>query len=97
MSVAETIKQKLERAFAPASVEVIDESHRHEGHAGARPGGESHFRVTVISPTFEGLTRVARQRAVMNAVLKTELAGGVHALAMTVLTPEEASGEGRED
>ena len=96
MSVAETIKQKLQRAFASVSVEVIDESHRHEGHAGARPGGESHFRIRVVSAAFEGLTRVARQRAV-NDVLKSELRGPVHALAMTTLTPKEAAAEGREE
>lgn len=90
MSVAETIKQKLERAFSPASIDVADESRRHEGHAGARPGGQSHFRIMIVSAAFEGLTRVARQRAV-NAVLKDELAGPVHALAMTTLTPQEAS------
>ncbi len=96
MSVAETIKQKLERAFAPAAVEVKDESHLHEGHAGGRPGGESHFRIRVVSPAFEGLTRVARQRAV-NDVLKSELGGPVHALAMTTLTPKEAAAEEREE
>jgi BolA protein len=89
MPVAEIIRMKLERAFAPARVEVEDESHLHKGHAGARPGGESHFRVTLVSPAFEGLSRVARQRAV-NDVLREELSGPVHALAMKVLTPGEA-------
>lgn len=89
MSVADTIKRKLEAAFAPISVEVRDESHLHKGHAGARPGGESHFRIRLVSPAFEGLSRVARQRAV-NDVLRAELAGSIHALAMTTLTPEEA-------
>jgi BolA protein len=89
MGVAETIRTKLINAFAPTSIEVKDESHLHKGHAGARPGGESHFRLTLVSPAFEGLSRVARQRAV-NDVLKNELAGPVHALAMTTLTPDEA-------
>lgn len=89
MSVADTIRTKLEAAFRPAEIEVIDESHRHKGHAGARPEGETHFRLTVVTPAFEGMTRLARQRAV-NAALREELAGPVHALAMTTLTPEEA-------
>lgn len=90
MSIAETIKQKLSKAFSPAVIEVDDDSHRHMGHAGARPGGESHFRVRLVSAAFEGLPRLARQRAV-NEVLKSELEGPVHALAMTTLTPEEAA------
>lgn len=96
MSVAEIIREKLQRALAPTTLEVIDESHRHAGHAGARPGGESHFRIRVVSPAFEGLTRIARQRAV-NDILKRELAGQVHALAMTTLTPEEASRQPQEN
>lgn len=95
MSVAETITQKLQAAFSPARVEVRDESQLHEGHAGARPGGQSHFRIVIVSPAFEGKTRISRQRAV-NAVLKDELAGSVHALAMTTLTPDEAAAQGRE-
>lgn len=90
MSVADTIKSKLEKAFAPADVQVKDESHLHAGHAGARPGGESHFRVTIVSDAFEGLGRVARQRTV-NAALKEELAGPVHALAMQTMTRGEAA------
>jgi BolA protein len=90
MSVAETIKQKLACAFSPAVIEVNDESHRHKGHAGARPGGESHFRIRLVSAAFEELPRLARQRAV-NDLLKSELAGQIHALTMTILTPEEAS------
>ena len=93
MTVADAIKEKLAAAFSPARLEVRDESHLHKGHAGARPGGESHFRILVVSAAFEGLSRVARQRAV-NAVLKDELAGPVHALSMTVLTPAEAGGTG---
>lgn len=89
MSVAERIKSKLVEAFTPELIDVRDESHLHEGHAGARPGGETHFRVTLVAKAFEGLTRVQRQRAV-NDVLKAELAGPVHALALKTWTPSEA-------
>ena len=90
MSVAEIIKNKLEDRLAPAALEVHDESHLHVGHAGAREGGESHFRLVVVSRAFEGLTRVARQRLV-NDILREELQGPIHALAMKTLTPEEAA------
>ena len=90
MSVAESISKKLAAAFPESLVEIKDESHLHAGHAGAREGGESHFRVAIISDKFEGMNRVARQRLV-NATLKAELDGPVHALAMTTLTPDEAA------
>lgn len=88
MSVAEAIRTKLVAALGPARLVIKDESHLHAGHAGARAGGESHFRVLIVSAAFEGLAPVARQRAV-NAALKEELAGPVHALAMKTLTPAE--------
>ncbi|MEZ5922092.1 MAG: BolA family protein [Parvularculaceae bacterium] len=88
MGVAETIRAKLEAALAPEVLEVKDESHLHAGHAGARPGGESHFRLLIVSGAFAGLSRVERQRRV-NAALSEELAGPVHALAMKALTPDE--------
>jgi BolA protein len=88
MKVAETIAAKLDAAFSPERLDVKDESHLHAGHAGARPGGESHFRLLIVSSHFDGLTRVARQRAV-NDVLREELKERVHALAMKTLTPEE--------
>ncbi len=88
MSVAEIIRTKLVAALQPAHLVIKDESHLHAGHAGARPGGESHFRVLVVSPLFEGQPQVARQRAV-NAALKDELAGPVHALALKTLTPAD--------
>jgi BolA protein len=91
MSIAETIRAKLSGRFAPVRLVVIDESHRHAGHAGARPGGETHFAVTVVSPAFAGLGRVARQRLVYQT-LADELAGGVHALSLTTVTPEEDRG-----
>ena len=90
MSVAETIKQKITDKLSPSILEVTDESHLHAGHAGAREGGESHFRLLVVSDQFEGLTRVARQR-IINDILREELAGPIHALAMKTLTTAEAA------
>lgn len=91
-SVAEKIRQRLAAALDPIELDVKDESHLHAGHAGARAGGESHFSVRVVAAAFEGMSRVARQRAV-NAALAEELAGPVHALAMQTLTPAEAAAE----
>lgn len=81
MSMSEIITRKLTEALTPVSLEVIDESHLHEGHAGHRPGGESHFRVKIVSPAFVGRSLVDRHRMV-NEVLAEELAGRVHALAI---------------
>jgi BolA protein len=89
MSVADIIRDKLTEAFSPLRLDVVDESHQHAGHAGARPGGESHFAVLVVSERFAGHSRVARQRMVYE-VLATELAGPVHALALRTRTPGEA-------
>ncbi len=86
--VADTIRAKLSQAFAPSRLDVVDDSARHHGHAGARPGGESHFNVVIQSAAFEGLGAVARQRAVYGA-LKEELAGPVHALSVKTLAPGE--------
>lgn len=83
MNMRETIFARLSAGLAPTSLEVIDESHLHAGHAGARPGGETHFRVKVAAPVFAGLGRLACHRMV-NALLAAELAGGVHALAIEV-------------
>ena len=88
MSVAETIRNKLTDRFPPTRLHILDESHRHAGHAGARPEGETHFAVTITSAGFAGLSRVARQRLVYDA-LKEELASRVHALSLTTLTPAE--------
>ena len=88
MSVVDTIRTKLTDRFTPARLDIIDESHRHAGHAGARPEGETHFTVTIVSAGFTGLSRVARQRLVYQT-LAEELATRVHALALTTLTPEE--------
>jgi BolA protein len=89
MRVADAIKTKLEARLNPRTIEIIDESHLHAGHAGAREGGESHFRVAVVAEAFEGMNRVARQRLVYET-LAAELAGPVHALALSTLTPDEA-------
>ena len=88
MSVADTIRRKLTERFAPIRVEVEDQSHRHVGHQGARPGGETHFAVTIVSSAFTGQSRVARQRLVYET-LAQELAAGVHALSLTTLAPDE--------
>ena len=86
MSVRDIIARKLSEKFAPTHLEVIDESSRHQGHAGYREGGESHFRVRIATPQFAGKTRLAQHRAVMD-VLDAELKSGVHALAIEVLDP----------
>ncbi len=84
--VGQLITEKLRQAFTPSEIEVVDESHKHKGHAGARPEGESHFRVRIVSPAFAGLTRIERHRRI-NAVLAEELAGRVHALAIAAEAP----------
>ena len=86
--VRDRIVAKLTSAFAPAQLDVTDESAMHAGHAGAPDGGESHFHVHIVSERFEGQSRLDRQRAV-NAVLADELAGPVHALRMTSRAPSE--------
>ncbi|MZR29283.1 BolA family protein [Sneathiella litorea] len=83
MSVAATIERKLNEAFSPSDLVVIDESHLHAGHAGARPEGESHFRVEITADKFKGMSRVASQRAIYE-VLAEELSSDIHALALTV-------------
>ena len=87
--VAKKLRERLELAFAPQALEIEDESSRHSGHLGAREGGESHFRVRIVSAAFVGLTRVERQRRVY-AVVADEIDAGLHALTLTTLTPEEA-------
>jgi len=89
-AVAERLRNKLEAAFQPTELVVTDESAHHAGHSGARDGGESHFRVRIVSAAFSGLSRVDRQRRVYEA-LAEEIDGGVHALALTTLTPQEAT------
>lgn len=88
MQTADVIARKLTEAFAPQSLRVEDESHRHEGHAGHRPGGQTHFRVYIVSDAFKGKTRIERHRMI-NATLSGELSGGVHALAIHATAPGE--------
>ena len=88
MTVKSVIENKLAEGLKPRRLSIVDESHKHAGHAGARAGGESHFRVEVVSAAFTGLTRVARQRLVYG-LLAEELKGPIHALALSTLTPEE--------
>jgi BolA protein len=92
MSVAATIESKLTAALQPTRVRVIDESELHKGHAGHRPGGQSHFRVEIVSAAFDGQSRIARHRRVYE-ILADELEAGVHALALKTLTPAEDSSE----
>jgi BolA protein len=92
-AVANAIDNKLRARFTPARLSIEDESSRHRGHAGHREGGESHFRVEIVSTTFEGQSRVSRQRLVYEA-LKDEFAAGLHALALTTLTPDEDKAKG---
>ena len=88
MGMSEIITEKLTGAFAPASLRVVDESHQHEGHAGHRPGGETHFRIHIVSRAFEGKSRVERHRMI-NTLLAAELAGPIHALAIRATVPGE--------
>jgi BolA family transcriptional regulator, general stress-responsive regulator len=91
MSVADTIRHKLTDRFAPVRLDIVDESHRHAGHAGARAEGETHFAVAIVSAAFTGHGRVARQRLVYET-LAGELATRIHALSLTTLSPEEDRG-----
>ena len=82
------IRQALEAAFAVTALEIVDDSHRHAGHAGAAPGGETHYSLAMVSADFTGQGRLARSRAV-HAALATEFAAGLHALSLRLLAPEE--------
>lgn len=86
--VAEQIETKLKAALKPSAIEVLDESHKHAGHAGARPEGESHFAVVVVSDAFAGKSRIDRQRMVYD-VLSEEMQGPIHALALKTLTEDD--------
>src|ERR1043166_4816349 len=88
MTTRDRIAEKLTKALAPVNLDVVDESHQHAGHAGARPGGETHFRVHIVSQAFAGKSRVERHRMV-NEILSAELKGGVHALAIHANVPGE--------
>jgi BolA protein len=90
MTVADSIERKLRDALAPVHLHIIDDSGRHAGHAGSRPGGETHFNVEVVAAAFAGKSRIDRQRWV-HQILADELAGPVHALSLRLFTPEEAA------
>jgi BolA protein len=87
-AIFDAIQQKLTEAFSPTRLEIEDESSRHAGHAGARPGGESHFNVLIEAEAFAGAPKVARQRMIYRA-LSAEMAGPVHALSLKALAPGE--------
>jgi len=88
MSRRDIITEKLQKAFAPTSLDVEDESDQHAGHAGHAPGGETHFRLYIVSDAFRGKGRLERHRMI-NAALAQELAGGVHALAIHAAAPDD--------
>ncbi len=89
MRTADRIHEKLTAALAPSRLDIVDESGQHVGHVGARAEGETHFRLTIVTEAFVSKTRVERQRLVYQ-ILAAELAGGVHALALKTLAPDEA-------
>ena len=88
-AVVERITLKLTQRFSPSRLDVSDDSDRHQGHAGHREGGESHFNLVIESAVFQGLSRVQRQRLI-NETLAAELAGPIHALSIKALAPGEA-------
>jgi BolA protein len=88
MPMHQTITEKLTKAFTPERLDVIDESHKHAGHSGHRPGGETHFRVEIVADSFRGKSRIERHRMI-NQTLSGELSGGVHALAIHAKAPGE--------
>lgn len=87
---AARIEAAIRSAFAPADIAVQDDSALHAGHAGARPGGETHYTLRIVADAFAGQNRVARSRAV-HAALAPEFEAGLHALSLRLLTPEEAA------
>jgi BolA protein len=84
--VADRMQEKLTQAFAPIKLNIVDDSDKHKGHAGAREGGQSHFTVIIESAAFTGVSRVERQRMI-NHVLADDLAGPVHALSIQASAP----------
>jgi BolA family transcriptional regulator, general stress-responsive regulator len=88
MATRDIITEKLTKAFMPERVQVVDESHLHAGHAGHRPGGETHFRVYIVAEAFRGKSRLERHRMINNTLIG-ELQGGVHALAIHASSPDE--------
>ena len=88
MRTKDVITRKLTEAFAPENLSVVDESDQHRDHAGHRPGGETHYRVYIVSEAFRGKSRLDRHRMI-SSTLSAELAGGVHALAIHAQAPGE--------
>lgn len=88
MQTKDVIIEKLTAAFTPESLEVLDESDQHKGHAGHRPGGQTHYKVYIVAKAFAGKSRIARHRMINNA-LDAELKGGIHALAIHATAPGE--------
>ena len=88
MTRADRLRTALATALSPAVLEIVDDSAKHAGHAGARAGGETHYSVLIVSARFEGLDRVARHRLVNQAVAD-EFAGGLHALSLTLRAPAQ--------
>jgi BolA protein len=89
MNIESRIKQKLLAGLEPISLDVVDESHLHAGHSGARQGGQTHYRIKVASERFSGKGRIERHRMVY-ALLADEIAQGVHALALQTIAPGES-------
>jgi BolA protein len=89
MSRKDRIADALTEGLRPIRLDIVDESDRHAGHSGARPGGETHYRLHIVSPDFIGKSRVERHRMV-NALLAAEFASGLHALAIAAATPDDA-------
>ncbi len=89
MVIRQRMETKLREALQPVRLDIIDDSHRHAGHGGAHPEGESHFHIQIVSAAFTGKSRVARQRLVYE-VLAEELRERVHALTLETLSPDEA-------
>jgi len=88
MTRRERLIERLSEALAPTAIDVVDESHRHAGHAGARPGGETHYQVEIVSARFDGMSRIARHRLV-HEIVHDEFEKGLHALSLKLLTPAE--------
>jgi len=93
MTRAQRIEAALKEAFRPSTIEIVDESAQHAGHAGARPEGETHYRVQMVAAAFEGLGRLQRQRLV-NDCLAGEFEAGLHALSLALKAPSENGGAG---
>jgi BolA family transcriptional regulator, general stress-responsive regulator len=88
MHTHEIILKKLGATLTPLEINVIDESHQHIGHVGAREGGETHFAVSVTSAKFSGLSKIQRHKLVYK-ILDSEMKGGIHALRISASAPEE--------